>query len=103
MARKFIKSGLSNRFRVEMLDTELVDVETIAGDAMQWERVHKMPFQDNVSASSLLWTAWRALRRLGRTDEATFAAWADRVRDFAVEQEEDDEDEPNEDPTQPAQ
>ncbi len=101
MAKQFVRAGLANRFRVEFLDGDQVEVGTIAGDAMAWERTHKRLWQDNVSPSSMLWTAWRALKREGRTTESTFDAFVDRVRDFEVEVEEDEEGD-GEDPTRPA-
>lgn len=102
MAKQFVRSGLANRFRVELLDGDFVEVDTIAGDAMQWERVHKKLWQENVSPTSMLWTAWRALRRENRTNESTFEAWVDRVRDFEVEADVDDDELDDEDPTRPA-
>ena len=99
MSRKFIKSGLVNTFRIAYDDGDVVEITTIPGDAMRWETLNKKPFQANIGASSLMWTAWRALRREGRCDEKSFDAWVDNVRDFEVE----DDDDPEADPDDPIQ
>lgn len=100
MRKVWTQTGLTWRFRISLLDGETVEVETIIGDAMQWERVNKRPIQEALGPSVMLWCAWRALRRLKATDEASFDTWADGVRDFEFETEDDEAD--ADDPTQPA-
>lgn len=100
MARAWVKTGLANRFRITFLDGTVEEVQAIPGDAMAWERLNKKPFQDNIGAGLLLWTAWRALRREKRTDATNFENWADTIADYEMEAEDDDQD--DDDPTQPA-
>ncbi|MFT4295641.1 MAG: hypothetical protein QM582_09545 [Micropruina sp.] len=101
MANKWVASGLANRFRVEFLDGTSEEIQTIPGDSMAWERLHKLQFQDNIGATSMLWTAWRGLRREQRCTDTNFEHWADTVADFHIDTDEDAED-AEEGPTRPA-
>ncbi|MGC4106048.1 MAG: hypothetical protein QM753_06795 [Thermomicrobiales bacterium] len=96
------RSGLANTFRIRLTgDDAAVIVESTVADAVAWENAHRgQSFQENISASSLLWTAWRALRREGLATER-FESWADRVLEFEMADPEAEEDVDGLDPTRP--
>lgn len=103
---RFVKSGMANLYRITYIDRDEAEVvQAIPGDAMAWERSNKgQQFQNAVGVSSIMWVAWRALRREGRNQETNFEKWADTVADFEVENDEDeDEGQGADDPTLPDQ
>lgn len=103
MSRSWIKSGLANTFRIRLAEAEPIVVETSVADAVAWENANKgQSFQSNVSARSLMWTAWRALRVAGLTSDR-FDAWVDKIVDFEMADPGEDEDGDGLDPTQPGQ
>lgn len=90
-------SGTVNTFRVHLTDQEdPIVVRNSIGDVIAWEKANKMPWQEGVSASSMLWVAWRAARREGLTNETNFELFVPRVADFEMEVKAADD----EDPTQ---
>lgn len=100
--KAWVKSGLANTFRLKLEDhDDYLVVDTSVADAVAWENAHKgQSFQNSVSATSMLWTAWRALRRLQLVTETRFEQWVAKVVDFEIAADEAEEDADGLDPTQ---
>ena len=100
MAR-WTPSGTTNTFRITLTDQdEPIIVRNSVGDVIAWEKANKAQWQESISASSMLWVAWRAARREGLTDEPNFEQFVPRVDEFEIAaRPEDDEDPTQTDPS----
>lgn len=104
-------SGAKNRYTIKLIGGEAIDVTTTVVDAIAWERLNKRGYLDTGSPAyeQMLWTAWAAAKRQGKTDARTFNEFMPKVDDFAMISDDPDGTEPETDvdvtelsPTQPA-
>lgn len=89
--------GMSERYLITLKSGEEVEVQTGMRDVLAWEKANKgAPFlgQGMLSHHQMLWVAWSAARREGKTDVRSFDAFAAQVVDLGTfDDDEDGEDE----------
>jgi hypothetical protein len=95
-------SGTKSHYLIKMADGEEIDVTTSVIDSIAWERNNKRPYLDasgTMAYEQMLWTAWAAARRQGKTKHGTFNDFFPKVDDFAMVTEDEDDQGTGPDPT----
>lgn len=86
--------GMSERYLITLKSGEDIDVQTTMRDTLAWEKANKgKPFLGNgmLSHHQMLWVAWSAARREGKTDVKSFDAFAVQVVDLGTFDDDEDD------------